>query len=185
MQFAFVGVATLASASALAGGEQVLEKVGVIGKATTNLVGVADSANVGTVTKAQLDARTVYRPGELLESTPGLVVSQHSGEGKANQFYLRGFNLDHGTDLRTTVDGMIVNQRSHAHGQGWTDLNFVIPELATGLEYKKGPYYASEGDFSSAGAVRLWALRQGIPRFRRASREWKTSWAVGTCLQSA
>ena len=155
LQFAFVGVATLASASALAGGEQVVEKVEVIGKSTTNLVGVADSANVGTVTKAQLDARTVYRPGELLESTPGLVVSQHSGEGKANQFYLRGFNLDHGTDLRTTVDGMIVNQRSHAHGQGWTDLNFVIPELATVLEYKKGPYYASEGDFSSAGAVSL------------------------------
>jgi TonB dependent receptor len=84
-----------------------------------------------------------------------LIVSQHSGEGKANQFYLRGFNLDHGTDLRTTVDGMLVNQRSHGHGQGWTDLNFVIPELATGLRYKKGPYYASEGDFSSAGAVEL------------------------------
>ena len=126
----------------------------VIGNAT-NLVGVADSANVGTVTQKQLEARTVYRPGELLEATPGLVVSQHSGEGKANQFYLRGFNLDHGTDLRTTVDGMLVNQRSHSHGQGWTDLNFVIPELATGLEYKKGPYYASEGDFSSAGAVSL------------------------------
>jgi outer membrane cobalamin receptor len=149
------GVAAVSSTSAWAGGEQVLEKVEIIGKATTNLVGVADSANVGTVTKAQLEARTVYRPGELLEATPGLVVSQHSGEGKANQFYLRGFNLDHGTDLRTTVDGMIVNQRSHSHGQGWTDLNFVIPELATGLEYKKGPYYASEGDFSSAGAVSL------------------------------
>ena len=105
------------------------------------------------MTKKQLDARTVYRPGELLESAPGLVVSQHSGEGKANQFYLRGFNLDHGTDLRTSVDGMLVNQRSHAHGQGWTDLNFLIPELATGLEYKKGPYYANEGDFASAGAV--------------------------------
>ena len=97
----------------------------------------------------------MYRPGELLESVPGLIVSQHSGEGKANQFYLRGFNLDHGTDLRTTVDGMIVNQRSHVHGQGWTDVNFVIPELTTGLEYRKGPYYASEGDFASAGAVSL------------------------------
>ena len=139
---------------AWAGGDQVLEKVEITGS-VTNLVGVADSANVGTVTKKQLDARTVYRPGELLESAPGLVVSQHSGEGKANQFYLRGFNLDHGTDLRTTVDGMLVNQRSHAHGQGWTDLNFLIPELATGLEYKKGPYYANEGDFASAGAVRI------------------------------
>ncbi len=159
-----VVIAALCSSTAWAGGEQVLEKVVVTGTAT-NLVGVADSANVGTVTKQQLEARTVYRPGELLEATPGLIVSQHSGEGKANQFYLRGFNLDHGTDLRTTVDGMLVNQRSHAHGQGWTDLNFMIPELATGLEYRKGPYYASEGDFSSAGAVRVKyadTLEQGI-----------------------
>ncbi|WP_341888742.1 TonB-dependent receptor [Variovorax sp. YR752] len=140
--------------AAHAGGEQELQKVIVTGNATGQ-VGVADSANVGTVTRAQLEARTAYRPGELLEAAPGLVVSQHSGEGKANQFYLRGFNLDHGTDLRTSVDGMLVNQRSHGHGQGWTDLNFVIPELATGLRYKKGPYYAAEGDFSSAGAVEI------------------------------
>ena len=157
-------VTSLFSPPARAGGEQALEKVEVTGSAT-NLIGVADSANVGTVTQKQLEARTVYRPGELLESAPGLVVSQHSGEGKANQFYLRGFNLDHGTDLRTTVDGMLVNQRSHAHGHGWTDLNFIIPELATGLQYKKGTYYASEGDFSSAGAVSLSyadALPKGI-----------------------
>lgn len=137
---------------AWAGGEQTLEKVVVTGS-TTRQVGVADSASVGTVTQRQLEARTVYRPGELLEATPGLIVSQHSGEGKANQFYLRGFNLDHGTDLRTSVDGILVNQRSHGHGQGWTDLNFLIPELATGLRYKKGPYFADEGDFASAGAV--------------------------------
>ena len=149
-----LAIVALCESAAHAGGEQELEKVTVTGS-STNLVGVADSANVGTVTKKQLDARTVYRPGELLESAPGLVVSQHSGEGKANQFYLRGFNLDHGTDLRTTVDGMIVNQRSHGHGQGWTDLNFLIPELATGLAYKKGPFYASEGDFASAGAVSI------------------------------
>ena len=138
---------------AWAGGEQTLDTVVIKGSTTPSLVGVADSASVGTVTKQQLDARTVYRPGELLESAPGLVVSQHSGEGKANQYYLRGFNLDHGTDLRTTIDGMLVNQRTHGHGQGWTDVNFLIPELAAGLEYKKGPYFASEGDFSSAGAV--------------------------------
>ena len=137
-----------------AGGEQELPRVTVTGSQASE-VGVADSANVGTVSQKQLEARTAYRPGELLEATPGLIVSQHSGEGKANQFYLRGFNLDHGTDLRTTVDGMLVNQRSHGHGQGWTDLNFVIPELATSLRYKKGPYYAAEGDFSSAGAVEL------------------------------
>jgi hypothetical protein len=116
-------------------------------------LGLADSANAGLITQKQLEARTVYRPGELLEAIPGLIVSQHSGEGKANQFYLRGFNLDHGTDLRTTIDGMLVNQRSHSHGQGWTDLNFLIPELTYRLEYRKGPFYASEGDFASAGTA--------------------------------
>ncbi len=124
------------------------------------LLGTADSANQGTVLKKQLDARTVYRSGELLETVPGLIVSQHSGEGKANQFYARGFNLDHGTDLRTSVDGMLVNQRSHGHGQGWTDLNFLIPEIASGLQYKKGPYYAEEGDFASVGAVNITLLNQ-------------------------
>ena len=128
-------------------------------------VGIANSASAGVVTQKQLEARTVYRPGELLEATPGLIVSQHSGEGKANQFYLRGLNLDHGTDLRTTVDGMLVNERSHAHGQGWTDLNFLIPELAARLEYRKGPYAAAEGDFAAAGAVSVVyanSLPQGI-----------------------
>ena len=130
-----------------------------------SVLGDAGTANEGVVTQQQLDARTVYRPGELLEAVPGLVVSQHSGEGKANQFYLRGFNLDHGTDLRTTIDGMLVNQRSHAHGQGWTDVNFLIPELATLLDYRKGPFYAAEGDFSSAGALNVRyanTLPQGI-----------------------
>ena len=157
------GLATLLSSMAWAGGEQVVEKVVIIGAQPT--LGVADAASVGTITQKQLEARTVYRPGELLESVPGLIVSQHSGEGKANQFYLRGFNLDHGTDLRTTIDGMIVNQRSHSHGQGWTDVNFLMPELVNRLEYRKGPYYASEGDFSSAGAVAVKysdRLAQGI-----------------------
>jgi hypothetical protein len=132
--------------------DQLLQRVMVEGS-RTNQLGVADAASAGTITQDELAARTVYRPGEVLEAVPGLVVSQHSGEGKANQFYLRGFNLDHGTDLRTTVDGMPVNQRSHAHGQGWTDLNFLIPELAVRLDYKKGPYSAEEGDFASAGTA--------------------------------
>lgn len=119
------------------------------------LIGSANSANEGTVLKHQLDLRTVYRPGELLETVPGLIVTQHSGEGKANQYFLRGFNLDHGTDLRITVDGMLVNQRSHGHGQGWADTNFIIPELIGKLQYMKGPYYAHQGDFSSAGAVSM------------------------------
>ncbi|MEJ7686161.1 MAG: TonB-dependent receptor [Variovorax sp.] len=155
IQAASLAAAALAGsayAQAPAGEPPTLAPVTVEGSRTSQL-GIADSANAGVVTQQQLEARTVYRPGEVLEATPGLIVSQHSGEGKANQFYLRGFNLDHGTDLRTTVDGMLVNQRSHAHGQGWTDLNFLIPELATQLDYKKGPYYASEGDFASAGAV--------------------------------
>ncbi|MEO7255519.1 MAG: TonB-dependent receptor [Casimicrobium sp.] len=160
---ALFAAACLCSTAVWAGGEQTLEKVVVSG--TVTALGVSDAASVGTVTQKQLEARTVYRPGELLESVPGLIVSQHSGEGKANQFYLRGFNLDHGTDMRTTVDGMIVNQRSHAHGQGWTDVNFLIPELAKSLEYRKGPYYAGEGDFASAGSVSLKyadRLEQGI-----------------------
>ena len=137
----------------------------VIESSRTSLLGDAATANQGLVTRSQLEARTVYRSGEVLEAVPGLVVSQHSGEGKANQFYLRGFNLDHGTDLRTTVDGMLVNQRSHAHGQGWTDVNFLIPELTNLLEYRKGPFFAAEGDFSSAGAVNVRyanTLAQGI-----------------------
>ena len=104
----------------------------------------------------------------MLEAVPGLIVSQHSGEGKANQFYLRGFNLDHGTDLRSTIDGMLINQRSHSHGQGWTDVNFLIPELASLLDYRKGPFYAAEGDFSTAGAVNVKyanSLEQGIASF--------------------
>ena len=123
--------------------------------ARASQLGVADSAGMGSVSQRQLEARTIYRPGELLEAVPGLAASQHSGEGKANQFYLRGFNLDHGTDLRTSVDGMPVNQRSHAHGQGWTDLNFIIPELVARLDYSKGPYNAATGDFSSAGAAAI------------------------------
>ena len=128
-------------------------------------IGDCGLTQAGVVTQQQLEARTVYRPGELLEAMPGLIVSQHSGEGKANQYYLRGFNLDHGTDLRTMVDGMLVNQRSHAHGQGWSDLNFLMPELAARLEYKKGPYYADEGDFASAGTasvIYLDKLDQGM-----------------------
>lgn len=125
-------------------------------------LGVADSANMGTITGRQLDTRTVLRPGELLEAMPGLIATQHSGEGKANQFYLRGFNLDHGTDLRTTIDGMPVNQRSHAHGQGWTDMNFLVPELVGRLDFRKGPYSSQAGDFASAGSAAItYASRVG------------------------
>jgi hypothetical protein len=143
--------ALFAHASALAD-DPVIQRVLVEGSRASQL-GIADSANEGSVSQKELAMRTIYRPGELLEATPGLIASQHSGEGKANQFYLRGFNLDHGTDLATWVDDMPVNQRSHAHGQGWTDLNFLIPELTARLDYRKGPYSAREGDFASAGSA--------------------------------
>ncbi|MCG6552451.1 MAG: Plug domain-containing protein [Candidatus Magnetominusculus sp. LBB02] len=151
---AAVVLVLLSFTDAHAGGIQTLDEVEVT-DTQENLIGTADSANVGTVTKEQIESRPAYRIGELLEVTPGLIVTQHSGEGKANQYFLRGFNLDHGTDIKITVDDMPVNQPTHAHGQGYSDLNFVIPELVGSIQYKKGPYYASEGDFASVGAIYL------------------------------
>jgi outer membrane receptor protein involved in Fe transport len=120
-----------------------------------NLVGIALSASQGAITAQQLDARPVMRTGEVLETVPGVVISQHSGEGKANQYYLRGFNLDHGTDFATTVAGMPVNLPTHGHSHGYSDLNFLIPEIVSGVQYSKGPYYAEQGDFATAGAANI------------------------------
>ncbi len=117
------------------------------------LVGATDSASEGEVSGEVIQTRPFLRPGDVLEFVPGLVVTQHSGDGKANQYFLRGYNLDHGTDLVTTVDGVPVNMPSNAHGQGYSDLNFLIPELIDTIDYRKGPYYADYGDFSVAGAV--------------------------------
>ena len=119
------------------------------------LIGVADAASTGVVTAAELDERARRRPAEALEAVPGVVVSQHSGEGKANQYYLRGFNLDHGTDLALSVAGMPVNLPTHGHGQGYADMNFLIPELVSGIQYRKGTYAADQGDFAAAGAIRV------------------------------
>lgn len=113
------------------------------------------SASAGVITGAQLNSRPVTRPGEVLEAVPGLIVTQHSGEGKANQFFLRGFNLDHGTDIALFLDGMPLNMRTHAHGQGYADINFLIPELVGAVEFHKGPYFVRDGDFASAGSVRI------------------------------
>jgi len=120
-----------------------------------NLVGIAQSASQGAITARQLDARPVMRTGEVLETVPGVVISQHSGEGKANQYFLRGFNLDHGTDFATTVAGMPVNMPTHGHGHGYSDLNFLIPELVSGVQFSKGPYFADQGDFTTAGAASI------------------------------
>ena len=136
-------------------GKRTFQNLAELDGSIEGLVGIADAASQGTVTGEQLDSRPLMRPGEVLESVPGLLVSQHSGEGKANQYYLRGFNLDHGTDFATWVAGIPVNFPTHAHGQGYTDVSFMIPELVSGVQYKKGPYFADEGDFSSAGAANI------------------------------
>ena len=122
---------------------------------TENLTGIGGAASEGVVAKERIAALPLLRPGEVLELVPGMVVTQHSGDGKANQYFLRGFNLDHGTDFRTSVAGVPVNMPTHAHGQGYTDLNFLIPELVDRVRYRKGPYYAEEGDFASAGAAHI------------------------------
>lgn len=118
-------------------------------------IGSADSATEGAADKTSFQSRPKLRPGDIVEAVPGVVATQHSGDGKANQYFLRGFNLDHGTDFAVTVDGMPVNMPSHGHGQGFADLNFLIPELVSGVRYRKGPYFADNGDFSLAGAASL------------------------------
>ena len=119
------------------------------------LIGTAMTASDGVVVEEELALAPAYRPGQLLETVPGLDVTSHSGEGKANQYLMRGYNLDHGTDLAVYVDDMPVNEPTHAHGQGYADVNFLIPELASDIRYSKGTYSASEGDFASVGAVHL------------------------------
>ncbi len=131
-----------------------LEEVQVTGR-RINLVGQAVSASQGIISQEEIALRPISRTGDVLELVPGMVATQHSGTGKANQYFLRGFNLDHGTDFATLVDDMPVNMRTHGHGQGYTDLNFVIPETINTLAYKKGPYYADVSDFSSAGSAEL------------------------------
>ncbi|MGH6645413.1 TonB-dependent receptor [Aquabacterium sp.] len=128
-----------------------------------NAVGTSDAASQGVVTAKLLESRPTLRPAEVLEFVPGVIVTQHSGDGKANQYFLRGFNLDHGTDFATFVDGMPVNMPTHAHGQGYSDLNWLIPELVERLNYRKGPYAAEDGDFASAGSARL-RLFDSLPR---------------------
>jgi hypothetical protein len=118
-------------------------------------VGLPNMASQMIATGDELNARPVTRPGEILEAVPGLIVTQHSGEGKANQYFLRGYNLDHGTDMAIWVDDVPINMRTHAHGQGYADLNWLMPETVNTLEIRKGPYFADEGDFASAGNLHV------------------------------
>ncbi|MGH6821478.1 MAG: HupE/UreJ family protein, partial [Methylocella sp.] len=144
----------------------------VVTERSDSQVGIVDSASQGNVGQEQLKLRPIFRPAEVLETVPGLIVSQHSGEGKANQYFLRGFNLDHGTDFLTQVDGVPVNLVSHAHGQGYTDIGFLIPELIRTINYQKGVYYAENGDFASAGAADIQTfntLPTGIAKFTGGS----------------
>jgi hypothetical protein len=138
-----------------------LEEVVVTGASGLE-VGSDDAASQGVVTAQEIKQRPLARPGEILEAIPGMIVTQHSGDGKANQYFLRGYNLDHGTDFATWVAGMPVNMPTHAHGQGYTDLGFLIPELIARVDYSKGPYFAQYGDFSSVGTARI-SLADALP----------------------
>ena len=144
-----------AHAEVVVTGKRPFRDITTLNEPVNGLFGIADAASQGVVRADELNDRPTLRAGDVLESVPGVLISQHSGEGKANQYYLRGFNLDHGTDLATTVAGVPVNMPTHAHGQGYSDLNFLIPELVSGIQYKKGPYYADEGDFATAGAINV------------------------------
>jgi hypothetical protein len=150
------------------------------------------AASATTISGAEVNARPFSRPGEALEVVPGLIVTQHSGEGKANQYFLRGFNLDHGTDLAIKVDGMPVNMPTHGHGQGYADINFMIPELIQSVNVQKGPYFADVGDFGSAGSVaidyvnklpkNIAELTFGSFGYRRALAAGSTAVGAGTLL---
>lgn len=140
-----------------------LEEI-VVTARRVGLVGDSLAASEGIVSRIQIAGRPILRPGEVLEVVPGLIVTQHSGDGKANQYFLRGFNLDHGTDFAAYVDGIPVNMPTHAHGQGYADINFLIHELVDTVHYRKGTYFAEEGNFSAAGAARISYLRDsGAP----------------------
>ncbi|MBM4206612.1 MAG: TonB-dependent receptor [Gammaproteobacteria bacterium] len=159
-----------------------LEEITITERADSQ-VGIADSASQGNVGQAQIKYRPLTRPAEVLETVPGLIATQHSGEGKANQYFLRGFNLDHGTDFLTQIDGVPVNQLSHSHGQGWTDTNFLIPELVQTLDYKKGNHYAENGDFSSTGSANIKyfnALPEHIVKYTGGSFDYHRGLVAGS-----
>ena len=159
--------------------------------ARMSLMGTASTASQGIIVNDEIALTPAFRPGQVLETVPGLSVTSHSGEGKANQYLLRGYNLDHGTDLAIFVDGMPVNEPTHAHGQGYSDLNFMIPELATDISYTKGPYYANTGDFGTVGSIHInyldhvadqVSLTAGTLGFERVFAAGSTDLAEGSLL---
>lgn len=148
-----LGFATQAQAQT-DGPDRHLPEVAVHGPRDAS-IGSADSASEGATEKASFQTRPKLRPGDIVEAVPGVVATQHSGDGKANQYFLRGFNLDHGTDFAVSVADMPVNMPTHGHGQGFADLNFLVPELVSGVRYRKGPYLADGGDFALAGSASM------------------------------
>ncbi len=148
---ALISSATLFSIQSAWAQEDQIEEVVIWGR-SLQLIGTADSASQGVIGYADFSTRPMARVGELVEVVPGMIATQHSGPGKANQYFLRGFNLDHGSDFSTFFDGMPVNMRTHAHAQGYMDLNFIIPEIIERIDFQKGPYFADTGDFSLAGS---------------------------------
>ncbi len=159
---------------------RVYDELEVRGRAD-ELTGIAVSATEGTTGRLDLAKRPILRSGELIETTPGVVATQHSGGGKANQYFVRGFNLDHGTDFSIWVDGVPVNMPTHGHGQGYADLSFLIPEVVDRVRYRKGPYYADTGDFSAAGTVAMSIvneLPEGLLRITGGTDEYgRVLWA--------
>ncbi|MBU2979268.1 TonB-dependent receptor [Alteromonas sp. C1M14] len=149
------------SANVIAHGFDI-EQIEVVGR-QTRLIGDAIAASSGIIGQDEIASRPLLRTGEMMELVPGMVVTQHSGSGKANQYFLRGFNLDHGTDFSTSVNGMPINMRSHGHGQGYTDLNFITPEFVHHISYNKGAYSALQGDFSTAGSASM-SLISTLPK---------------------
>ncbi len=131
---------------------QKADTVVIFGRAEEQ-IGTAQSASEGVVGYKDLSTRPISRAAELVEVIPGMIATEHSSGGKANQYFLRGFNLDHGTDFGGFIDGVPINQRSHPHMSGYLDLNFLMADLVERVEFKKGVQYADNGDYSSAGSA--------------------------------
>jgi len=182
LRFVFAGTSLLPLSALADGQHEERADVEVIGH-YENAIGTSDTASQGYITPKLIEARPLLRPGEVMEYVPGVIVTQHSGDGKANQFFLRGFNLDHGTDFATSVAGVPVNMPTHGHGQGYSDLNFLIPELVSRIDYRKGPYFATEGDFSSAGAAHFHyydKLKQGVAEVTAGSFDYRRALAMNS-----
>lgn len=159
-----------------------LPELVVTGKAE-DLLGTTTGASRGRASAADIMSRPLVRRGEILETIPGVIITQHAGGGKANQYFLRGFNLDHGTDFAISLEGMPLNLRTHAHGQGYTDLNPLIPELISGIDYAKGTYTAADGDLSTAGSANflLWDLMpQNLVRLEYGEYNYLRALIAGT-----